>query len=285
MIDKKYLPSKNFVIKVSILIAIFLAIFGVYKLIIYIKNVNQSKESTILVKDLIQKDTNGNGIADWEESLWGFDPTKDGEENKKAIDLRKKELAIQNPSDQNQKMTESNLLVREFITIAMALEQEGKLNQASMSSLTSIVGQKLDPKPIEDKYTSSNQNIVPDTEANKKAYFVKMKSLLEKYKDVGTELFYISESIKNNDATALRLAKNIGVSYQKFADEFIKVPVPSKLADVSLRITNSYYKIGVSIETLSEFFNDSLVGMRAFINYKSYMDQLYTEIEELSSIV
>ena len=30
----------------------------------------------ITIKDLVNKDTDGDGILDWEEGLWGTDPTK-----------------------------------------------------------------------------------------------------------------------------------------------------------------------------------------------------------------
>ena len=83
---KKYLPSTQFIIRaVSILILVGVC-FGAYKLIVFLKNRSTKKDPTkLLVQNLTQKDSNGNDIADWEESLWGLDPKGNGQENKDYI--------------------------------------------------------------------------------------------------------------------------------------------------------------------------------------------------------
>ena len=56
--NKNYLPSKQFTARVVTLVVIVLVVFGIYKLIGYIKDrPNQAKEPTkIAVKEIIQKD-------------------------------------------------------------------------------------------------------------------------------------------------------------------------------------------------------------------------------------
>ena len=35
---------------------------------------NETQDKTINLADLVQKDSDGDGIPDWEETLWGTDP-------------------------------------------------------------------------------------------------------------------------------------------------------------------------------------------------------------------
>ncbi len=92
---KKYLPSRKFLFIVLFIIVLIVLFFFVKGIISFIKNRITSKQTnetpvTLTVGGIIQKDGNENGIADWEEYLWGLNPNKDGEKNREFIYQRKK---------------------------------------------------------------------------------------------------------------------------------------------------------------------------------------------------
>ena len=92
---KKYLPSKKFLVVVMtivVIIILFLIIKKVIPLIKFKKGGPNGEQITMTVGDLIQKDGNSNGIADWEEYLWGLDPNTNGPENKEFILAKKNSL-------------------------------------------------------------------------------------------------------------------------------------------------------------------------------------------------
>ena len=101
-------PSKKFIKRISIifgaLIIIFVASFFVNKkeTVTFPENsglsVGKLKKAT--VEDLISKDSDQDGISDWEENLWGTDPNNkvsnsSGVSDKEYIDNKKKALQIQ----------------------------------------------------------------------------------------------------------------------------------------------------------------------------------------------
>lgn len=289
--DKNYLPSKQFTARVVTLVVIVLVVFGIYKLVGYIKDrPNQAKEPTkIAVKEIVQKDTNKNGIPDWEESLWGLDPTKDGPENKEFILAQRAILAEKGIDSSTESGTgvsdENETLSREFFAIIMALQQSGNLDEASLKAISDTIGENISASPIPDVYTRSGLTIKADSEAANEAYFEGIKGVLLKYqdKDIGDELTFISQGIDRSDPQAIAIAGNIAQSYKAFGKDLMKIAVPSSFATVHLSLANNYDKTGRSIDGMLTLLTNQIAGMKALINYNIYSDALVADMEELSS--
>ena len=75
----KLLPSKKF-IKVFGGIVLALGLIVLIGVVFNKKTIFETKKENsgqvIVVGDLIEKDTDGDGLKDWEESLWGTDKEK-----------------------------------------------------------------------------------------------------------------------------------------------------------------------------------------------------------------
>ena len=289
--NKNYLPSKQFTARVVTLVVIVLVVFGIYKLVGYIKDrPNQAKEPTkIAVKEIVKKDTNKNGIPDWEESLWGLDPTKDGPENKEFILAQRAILAEKGIDSSTESGTgvsdENETLSREFFAIIMALQQSGNLDEASLKAISDTIGENISASPIPDVYTRSGLTIKADSEAANEAYFEGIKGVLLKYqdKDIGDELTFISQGIDRSDPQAIAIAGNIAQSYKAFGKDLMKIAVPSSFATVHLSLANNYDKTGRSIDGMLTLLTNQIAGMKALINYNTYSDALVADMEELSS--
>ncbi|MCX6754124.1 MAG: hypothetical protein NTV03_03670 [Candidatus Nomurabacteria bacterium] len=142
---KNYLPSKKFqaiILIIIVFIALFFTVKGIVSLI-KSKKLTSKEPAKITVGEVIQKDSNSNGIPDWEEYLWGLDPNKNGPENKEFIMAKKKTLAENNgglSGDPSQTITDNDLLSQEFFATIVSLQQTGSLNDESMSAITNAIG-------------------------------------------------------------------------------------------------------------------------------------------------
>ena len=291
---KKYLPSKKFVttiIAIIILIGVFFLIKGAISLLKNRKSVD-SKGNVVpmTVGTIIQKDSNNNGIADWEEYLWGLDPNKNGEANKQLIIAKKKELQQNNPTqpeDDAKTITQNDMLSRQFFATIMSLQQTGNLDDQAMASISESIGQEIKTTPILDVYTNNMLIIKKDSSTANAAYFNAFSNLVNKYenKDIGSELTIISQGIVNQDPQALYAAKTVATAYRDFSKDLIKIPVPSSAASTHLSLANNYEKTAQSIEGLTQVLTDPIIGMRSMLNYKKYSDALVTDIEKLSEIL
>lgn len=290
--SKNYLPSKKFttiLLFILVLIALFFTIKGVVSLF-KSKSKVASEPIQMTVGTLIQKDGNNNGIADWEEYLWGLDPNKNGPENKEFILAKKKDL-IQSgdiiPIDDSKAITDNEILSQEFFATIMSLQQTGNLNAESLKSISDTIGQKIEATPIANIYTKNMLTIKNDSPEANTAYFNTFSNLVTKYEneDIGSELILISQGISKNDPQALASAKSVASAYRSFGSELVKIPVPSSIYSIHLSLVNNYEKTGQSIEGLTQTLSDPIMGMRAIINYKQYSDALVSDIGKLSEIL
>ena len=278
--DKKYLPSKQFVARLIIITISLGIIFGLYELTLFLKNRIKGKTTTVLVKDLVAKDSNNNSIPDWEESLWGLDPTIDGQENKEFIENKKKALA---GKDSGVSVSESEQMSREFFALVTSLQQSGNLTEENMQQISDAVASQAVAVPIADIYTKDMQEIVLTSPTSIKKYHESFKKLTLKYanSDIGEELTFIYQGIQNNDQQALYAAGTVAKSYRDFGQELIKIPVPTSLQVTVLSLANNYEKSAQTIEDMENVLIDQLIGMRAIVNYKKYNDALITDLETM----
>jgi hypothetical protein len=281
----KYLPSKQFIARIIIILIIALLGWGIYQIPrLFRKNKNANiAPTTLQVKDLIQKDSNNNGIADWEEGLWGLDPTTNGPSNKEFILAKRLALAKDNANvveNGGVATSENDTLSREVFALILSLQQSGSLNAESMKSISESVGQNIEPKDIPDIYTKDMIKI-GGTESE---YYIAFKNLVEKYQDknMGSELSYVAQGLENKDPQALYAAKTVAVFYREMGQALIKIPTPVSLATTNLSLANNYEKVAQTIEGFSNVLNDQIAGMRSLINYKKYSDKIVADITKLS---
>lgn len=291
---KKYLPSKNFteiVLIIIILISLFFAGRGVISLLKNGKSSKNSKEPIkMTVGSLISKDSNDNGIADWEEYLWGLDPSKKGKENKEFILNKKKELqenGVISISDDSKSITENEMLSQEFFATIVSLQQTGELNEETIKSVSESLGQNIVPTPIDDIYKSNILKIQNDSTLANTTYYNALGKLVTKYAEanIGSELTFIVQGLSNQDPQALYAAKTVADAYISFGEDLINTPVPASLASLHLSAANNYEKTGQSTKGLAQTLSDPIVGMKAIINYKKYSDLLASDLERILNIL
>ncbi len=281
----KYLPSKQFMSRIIILLLVIFFVWGIFQItkLFTRDNKKEKTEKVLVVKDLIQKDSNDNGVADWEEGLWGLDPYKNGPENKQFILAKRsflqKDNTIIHETDDTQ-LTENDVLSRELFATIMSLAQSNSLNPDSIQSVSEAIGENIIPADIPDIYTK-NMIKIGGTEAE---YYLAFNKLVEKYKDkeMGSELSFVAQGLGNKDPQALYLAKSMAIFYREFGQTLIKTPAPASLAPINLSLANNYEKVAQTIEGFSFVLTDQIAGMRSLINYKKYSDAIISGITKLS---
>ena len=158
---KKYLPSKKFIatcIMILILIVFFFLLKGIVYLFkkIHIRGLNKNEINQVTVKEIAQKDSNNNGIPDWEEYLWGLNPNGNGVKNKELILEKKNALSQSNgnsPTDNTTPISNNEALSREFFAAIISLQQTGSLDDQSMKSISNAIGENIKIEEIKDIYT------------------------------------------------------------------------------------------------------------------------------------
>lgn len=299
MQSKKILPSKKFLYLLGSFLVIALVFFLVFKLFSSKNSFFASKNTGKLevdrlalagltVNELIQKDSDSDGIPDWEETLWGTDKnnpmTFDGLTDKAYIAGKKKELNInQTPNDAG--LTETDKFAREFFTAYMAMKTAGTVDATTINNFSSALGQNMVNPTLIDRYSAKDIKTSDDNSAGAKTkYYESAKNLFEKYKaiGIGDELSILNNQLTLNQDDSTKLVAIAG-AYQDFASSIIKIAVPSDLGDNNLIIANSANNTGVSILNMTKVKSDPLVGLSGLSQYQKYSDELVSAVGDLEA--
>ncbi|MFA6605323.1 MAG: thrombospondin type 3 repeat-containing protein [Patescibacteria group bacterium] len=302
----KYLPSKKFMLITSACIVLAIIIFVIF----FMSSSGESfftgnKETNNTLKvgnqsiaDLIQNDTDGDGIADWEEALWGTDKNKkitfNDTPDATYIENKKKELKIEGSVNET-KLTETEKFAREFFTSYSAMKSSGQVDDETINSFSNALGQKIVNPNLIDQYTETDIKInEEDDSISKQKYYESIKKLFKSYQSagIGDELDIVSKGLVTNSASGAAndtdqysKLSEIANAYQDFAKKIMEVSVPQSLTEYHLQIANNANNTGISVSNMSEIVSDPIVGLSGLSQYQKYSDDLIKAVADLENFL
>jgi hypothetical protein len=297
----KYLPSKKFLYLLGSFVVLALIFFITFKLLSSKSsffspkeagslNVDRLAQAGLTVNDLVKKDSDSDGISDWEEALWGTDKnnqmTFNGITDKAYIAGKKKELNVDQTKDENG-LTETEKFAREFFASYVAMKASGTMDATAINNFSSALGEKIVSPNLVDRYSIKDIKINSEnTLESKKAYYSKVKTLFEKYKTkgIGDELGIVENQVNSTESTeSTSKLTPIAQAYKDFATDTIKISVPSDLSTEHLKIINSANNTGISVFNLVKVVGDPIVGLSGLSQYEKYSGDLVNAVGELET--
>jgi hypothetical protein len=267
---KSMLPSKKFSRSLFLLVGIVLAViiatsfFGSHR--IFFKNKNNAPvKANGTVADVVTRDSNENGITDWEESLWGLDPEGDGATNKKIIEQKKLAAGIAAPGEgTTTSQTATDQFVQEFLSTILALNQSGSLTPEAVANLADALGKHIDTKRTPEViYDMTDLQIATgDQMKARKAYAQGLVTLTKKYQTlgIGTELDIIARGLEEN-TTDLGDLGPIASAYRNFGRDLTGITVPKSAALMTVDLANASVRAGTALDKAATIYSDALTGM------------------------
>lgn len=290
---KQYLPSKQFQTVVLFLIVLIAIGFGVFYLFSKDEKFSRNKDLEVgkkTINQIVDADTDSDGVPDWEENLWGTDKNKKytfGEEpDLEYITNKKKALNLTNEEDVS-KLTETDLFARQFFTAYLALKGTPGIEEEDIHNFGNALGEKIVNPLIENAYTEKDLKIKTQSKTAEKEYFNKIKSTFDIYRNagIGDEVAILSNGLlryvnKGEEETYAELLL-IGEAYQEFAKKSLEIEVPENLKDYHLDIINNANNTGISVIKMSKVVEDPIVGLSALSSYQKYSELLIKAVETL----
>lgn len=279
-------PSKQFIIRGSIavgIVAIVLVVQTDWFRSIFNKKPLPDVVPAETVGDLIVKDSNGNEIPDWEERLWGLDPTvlyTNGVPNKTIIEEKRNSLGV---NAETEPQNETDALARQLLTITAAIGQSKEVTPETLSDVASKLADSIEFKEISNTYSLKDLSTIPTTSASLKTYYERMRMVSEKYSTDIAEMDLFIQSIETEDYSRLGTLLDIKKRYEQFARELTTVAAPIGLADLHLDLVNNINGIAASLGYLSELGTNSanaFAGVALYKVYDAQLTQTTIELEE-----
>jgi len=287
----KYLPSKKFVIFTSIVFGLFLGFF-VFNQIKASRQEFENTEGKILVdngptlNDLYEKDSDEDGLKDWEEVLWGTDPNKKitfDLPDAKWVETRREVLKSENTlsaaaTEENQ----TDRFSKELLITLAALKAGGTADQTTIYNLTGQMATELFESDLPDQFQKENAKI---ENISKEEYLTAVLKLLDESEKelVGSELDVLNEVLNQRENP--EKLKAIADGYRLLAKSVSDLGSPREIVNEHLNFINDIYKVSLAIDSLSKTQVDPLLGMIGLAQYQKYIDNLETDIKTLDDLL
>lgn len=261
----------------------------------------QASEESALLAAIATKDTDGDGLPDWEEALYGTDPknpdTKnlgmtDGQAVAKGLIIPKAIADASAPASASgpsvnpdlPRAPADNTLTAAFsknlFTLYLnALKQsggdltqidtQGIINQA-LTELRSSIARAPDFKSAQNLTV---QDSGPDA---MKAFAASAEAVMQANQANASksELEYLKDVLQNNDSSAPARIASIAKAYRGSAAGIAALPVPRELAKDDLALINALARLSEVTNDLSLVDSDPLTTMLALDQYPKALTDL-----------
>lgn len=278
------LPSKRFIIAVLVALAIVVISFFTSQQSPVTKNsVSKNETETLKENGPATKDSDSDGLYDWEENLWGTDAndpdtdgdgTSDGEEvaqNRNPLIAGPNDLLYDNsglvlPGSTEEEMSEAK---KEFYS--MFLEQRGEeIREMTLLALT----QNFDKKEFinREKYVLNDLNLSSKNDDEFiRSYGNALGEIFARYADKEDypydEVAIFGEALENRSPSNLFKLEFVSLAYKNLAEDFLAIETPMSVAENHLALINGYGMLSETTGTMRFFFEDPLRGGLAYETY------------------
>lgn len=286
MAIEQYLPSKEFkkrVIKIALLLGLVVVLrFGAYPLVKKLFDKNAIPEN-ITVQQFVDIDTDGDKLADWEESIWGTNPNNadtdgDGVSDFDYVTAKKQGLG-------NVNQNETTILSTEIMQTLFALMGKDAVTSEAVANLGEAAGQSIVKPELANKYTADNFSVVTSTKTDIKNYytnFQKASNTFNKSK-APDEFQLLSIAISSENPDQLIDLDQTVKKYADFEKSLVNLKVPADLLQIHMTFTNSIASIITSLEKSKSLYSNSVVGINGIVELRLAHTQLDEQIKLLRS--
>lgn len=283
--EQSSLPSKKFIIRAGVAILIVVLIF-IVQTSWFTSLFKKTKTPTVAtVGEAIIKDSNGNGIPDWEESLWGLDPTVlyTGEmSNREIIENRKKALGISGNAEEGP-INESETIARQLFSVAMSLGAEGA-SLEEIGQIGAAIGDDAPVYTVPKKYNYTDIKTAPTSVQSIQNYETAKKTIANKYQNDNSADIIIS-IIDYGDFSRIEELKEYSQMYKTIAEELRNTAVPVAFAQSHLDIMNAFNGMGEAFTYIAQSSDNMIIGMSGFGIYKNYSTLYEVATDEIAELL
>jgi hypothetical protein len=252
------------------------------------------------VGDLVNRDTDGDGVSDWQEGLFGTSPTKK-DTNDDGIPDNVEIAKISGKIPKNGELNLNNLenidtttnteqLSREIFSTVATLTQTGIIDQNTIDKLSQSLANKIESSSEQKMLTLNDLKITKtDTLQDVKNYSDALNKINNKYPNPGTSVLktidkFIVDEDTVDDSALLDMDKIV-----KYIDNLINemknVETPPSLAPLHLNVLNTMQKITENLNTIKLYESDPLSAMNGVSQYGSNMVILESGLDKLINAI
>ena len=247
---------------------------------------------------IAQKDTDNDGLFDWEEALWDTDPKNpdtdgDGANDGDEVKLKRNPL-ISGPDDAltddflqkqvspdsaKENLTQTQLFTRDLVNTYLKLKQSGQFTQENQTKLIDGFTEEeisrakkteISAHTISELIIENATGIIPVSQYAQKIEFALGNNF--RYSFVGEELALLKDILEKKDPRSVAVFSEAEKAYNNFAIALLSMKVPRDIAVSHVALINSSLVIAKSFSDIELSSADPL---NALIGVKRYSEEAF----------
>lgn len=295
--------------KIILATIIILLVLGGWFLVFKDKSSKDYENKISLLSSLtnskeMNKDSDNDGLKDWEEALWKTDPenpdtdndgTSDGEEVK-----NNRNPLVPGPSDSlfetiAQGAEETNIdqesfnltgiLGRQFFAEYLTLKQSGaEIGESTQAELiNSFLTNLAIPEPNDAHTLSDVKTYQPKTKEEIKEYGNNLGLIIKRHFDAipETELTIFNNALANENESELEKLNPLILAYKNTAIQFLELGTPQNLSKDHLKIINTFQQISKQLTNMKKVFADPVLAIASLKQYQKTSQEAYTALQNI----
>ncbi len=256
------------------------------------------------------KDSDNDGLKDWEEALRGTDPnnpdtdgdgTPDGQEVKegrnplvaskdgktdKLLDFKPEKTESASSSEATPTLTEA--LSQEFMAeyLDARAQGNGKVSDSDKSNILQSFTGTLDTFGNgQENYIASDIKLSANDDQNAiKDYGNNLALIIKKYFDPlpETEMTVLKDALLTESESDFKKLKPIASAYRNTAKEMVFLNTPKSFSDFHLELINRFNNIAKEIDAMQKTLSDPAQSLVAVKNYQKDSIMAYLILKNLN---
>lgn len=229
-------------------------------------------------------DSDGDGLKDWEETLWGMDPKNPDTDGNGIPDGKEVEIMkargeepssqLNGTSSSTTALTRTDLLTKKLFSDYMSLKQNGAVSSKDLQTIAERGVSTLYAQKTENVYGTKDLHIqgTATTQADVLIFANKATAIflgLSSKKEVLSGLVGINVESKQYGVATNAIAD----VYSNLAKNLLSLQVPKELGITYLTLINTYARTAVEFRNLSHISEDPALAASALQKIQNYQDE------------
>lgn len=274
-------PRGAMTITASIACALFLAAFG-WHLAVWQSprtfTTNSTKTTSNIPSEYKEKDTDNNGIPDWEELF------KNGSAGESAYDESVEPPLALSENDEILRGA-GDSITTQLLGQYVALKQAGTYTPEAGARIGKSVSESMRYAPLFERYTKDSLTILEDASYEKTLEYRGnlREALAPLLQNTDAEFDIFARYIATGDETYLRSLGPIGERYKTAATLAGHVPTPKDAADTHVRMLNSLLQFASVLESITKWGSDPFASAVLLQTYNTAEREVFYAFDALAT--
>jgi hypothetical protein len=287
---RDYLPSKKFIRFFGLVILSGILLWGA-SMVFGSKQVFQSEDEKVAVlldeTNFYQRDSDSDGVYDWEEGLWGLDPhdkdsDNDGISDGDKVEAEKAEIQHNNNFESETTDTgdlnQTEIFARQLFSAASLAKQQGGLQPDSLDAFSKSIDKSLTDTKIDDPFKLDNISLETISSAD---YKVSMSKAFESFTNEDIDEVNVIYRFANGDTSAGVEVQSMAERYNVLVRDLLAVKTPHTAAGIQLGLANNAAKLVISFLNIAELEEDPISAIIGFAQYEEYSLEFENSLKDL----